>query len=64
MDDPEKIGRNSNRKKSRTMADAGNEDHNTCNQRNIRRMKQGTTMQQPLQKCTYLIWTTHHSAKH
>ena len=25
MDDPEKIGRNSNRRKSRTMADAGNE---------------------------------------
>ena len=26
MDDPEKIGRNSNRRKSRNMADAGNED--------------------------------------
>ena len=25
-DDPEKIGRNSNRKKSRNMADAGNKD--------------------------------------
>ena len=25
-DDPEKIGRNSNRRKSRNMADAGNED--------------------------------------
>ena len=26
MDDPEKMGRNSNRRKSRNMADAGNED--------------------------------------
>ena len=26
MDDPEKIGRNSNRRRSRNMADAGNED--------------------------------------
>ena len=26
MDDPEKIGKNSNRRKSRNMADAGNED--------------------------------------
>ena len=26
MDDPEKIGRNSNRRKSRNMADAGNKD--------------------------------------
>ena len=25
-DDPEKIGRNSNKRKSRNMADAGNED--------------------------------------
>ena len=26
MDNPEKIGRNSNRRRSRNMADAGNED--------------------------------------
>ena len=40
-EDPEKIGRNSNKRKSRNMAEAGTKTRNTDNQRNIRRMVQG-----------------------
>ena len=63
-DNPEKIGRNSNRRKSRNMADAGNEDPQHQQPEEHEENEAGTITQQPLQKCTYLIWTTHHSAKH
>ena len=54
-DDPEKIGRNKNRRKSRNMADAGNKAHSTRNQRRkIRKTRQGMRTQQPPQRCSYL----------
>ena len=43
----------------------GMKTHSARNQRrNIRKMKQGMRTQQPPQRCTYLTWTTHHSARH
>ena len=63
-DDPEKIGRNSNRKKGRNMADAGNEDPQCRQPEEHQEDKTGDEDTAAPQKCTYLIWTTHHSAKH
>ena len=66
MEDPEKIGRNSNRRKSRNMADAGNKDPQCWQPEEHQEDEAGdkdaaapTEMYLP-----NLIWTTHHSAKH
>ena len=54
-DDPERIGRNSNRRKNRNMADAGNEDIQHQQPEEHEDNEAGTITQQHLQKCTCLI---------
>ena len=63
-DDPEKIGRNSNRRKSRNMADAGNEDPQRQKPEGHQEDETGDEDTAAPRRCTFLIWTTHHSAKH
>ena len=63
-DNPEKIGKNSNRR-AEIWQMQRIKTHSARNQRrNIRKTRQGTRTHQPPQRCTYLTWTTHHSARH
>ena len=64
-DDPEKIGRNSNIRRSRNMADAGNEDpqHQKPEEEHQKDETGDEDSATPIEMYL-LIWTTHHSAKH
>ena len=62
-DDPEKIGRNKNRRKSKNVADAGNKDpqHQEPKEEHQEPQDDKTgDADTAAPRCTYLIWTTLH----
>ena len=67
-DDSEKIGKNKSRRKSKSMADTGNKDPQHQEPEEEHQEPQydetGDTDTAAPQRCTYLIWTTLHSARH